>query len=145
MAVREDAEARPAVGLRAGGLDLVKFLALPLVVGIVFQLGSEARLFRAILLEEIGKDYVRTARAKGLSEAVVLFRHVLRNALAADADARRRAAAVRCSSAPIVSSRSSASRASAATRSTRSTRQDFAIVRSMVFVGSVLYIVGLIC
>ena len=62
------------------GLDLVKFLALPLVVGIVFQLGSEARLFRAILLEETNKDYVRTARAKGLSEAVVLFRHVLRNA-----------------------------------------------------------------
>ena len=49
-------------------------------VGIVFQLGSEARLFRAILLEETNKDYVRTARAKGLSEAVVLFRHVLRNA-----------------------------------------------------------------
>jgi peptide/nickel transport system permease protein len=62
------------------GLDLVKFLALPLVVGIVYQLGSEARLFRAMLLEETTKDYVRTARAKGLSEAVVLFRHVLRNA-----------------------------------------------------------------
>ena len=62
------------------GLDLVKFLALPLVVGIVFQLGSEARLFRAMLLEETNKDYVRTARSKGLSEAAVLFRHVLRNA-----------------------------------------------------------------
>ena len=62
------------------GLDLVKFLALPLIVGIVFQLGSEARLFRAMLLEETNKDYVRTARSKGLSEAVVLFRHVLRNA-----------------------------------------------------------------
>jgi peptide/nickel transport system permease protein len=62
------------------GLDLFKFLALPLIVGIVYQLGSEARLFRAMLLEETTKDYVRTARAKGLSEAVVLFRHVLRNA-----------------------------------------------------------------
>jgi peptide/nickel transport system permease protein len=62
------------------GFDLFKFLALPIIVGIVFQLGSEARLFRAMLLEEAGKDYVRTARAKGLSEAVVLFRHVLRNA-----------------------------------------------------------------
>jgi peptide/nickel transport system permease protein len=62
------------------GLDLVKFLALPLVVGIVYQLGSEARLFRAMLLEETTKDYVRTARSKGLSEVVVLFRHVLRNA-----------------------------------------------------------------
>jgi peptide/nickel transport system permease protein len=63
-----------------GGLDLFKFLLLPVIVAILYQLGSEARLFRAMLLEEIGKDYVRTARAKGLSEAVVLFRHVLRNA-----------------------------------------------------------------
>jgi peptide/nickel transport system permease protein len=62
------------------GLDIFKFLLLPLVVGIVFQLGSEARLYRAMLLEETGKDYVRTARSKGLSEAAVLFRHVLRNA-----------------------------------------------------------------
>ena len=62
------------------GLDIFKFLLLPLVVGIVYQLGSEARLYRAMLPEEIGKDYVRTARAKGLTEAAVLFRHVLRNA-----------------------------------------------------------------
>jgi peptide/nickel transport system permease protein len=63
----------------APGLDLVKFLLLPVIVGIVYQLGSEARLIRAMLLEEIGKDYVRTARAKGLPESAVLFRHVLRN------------------------------------------------------------------
>jgi len=62
------------------GLDLLKFLVLPLVVGIVYQLGAEARLFRAMLLEEAGKDYVRTARAKGLAEPAVLFGHVLRNA-----------------------------------------------------------------
>jgi peptide/nickel transport system permease protein len=64
----------------AAGLDLLKFLALPLLVGIVYQLGSEARLFRAMLLEEAGKDYVRTARSKGLAEPAVLFGHVLRNA-----------------------------------------------------------------
>ena len=69
----------PLSGFGAG-LDLARFLLLPLVVGIVYQLGSEARLFRAMLLEEIGKDYVRTARAKGLAETAVLFRHVLRNA-----------------------------------------------------------------
>ncbi|HVE90374.1 MAG TPA: ABC transporter permease [Burkholderiaceae bacterium] len=61
------------------GLSLLKFLALPIIVGIIFQLGSEARLFRAMLLEEANKDYVRTARSKGLSEGIVLFRHVLRN------------------------------------------------------------------
>ncbi len=63
----------------APGLDLLKFLLLPVLVGIVYQLGSEARLFRAMLLEEAGKDYVRTARAKGLAEPAVLFGHVLRN------------------------------------------------------------------
>ena len=65
----------------AGGLDAVKFLVLPIVLSLLARLGSEARLYRAMFLEEIGKDYVRTARAKGLSEPVVLFRHVLRNAL----------------------------------------------------------------
>jgi peptide/nickel transport system permease protein len=64
----------------APGLDLLKFLLLPVIVGIVYQLGSEARLFRAMLLEESSRDYVRTARAKGLSEPAVLFGHVLRNA-----------------------------------------------------------------
>lgn len=63
----------------AAGFDLLKFLVLPVLVGIVYQLGAEARLFRAMLLEEASRDYVRTARAKGLAEPVVLFGHVLRN------------------------------------------------------------------
>ncbi|MBQ1767454.1 MAG: ABC transporter permease, partial [Aquincola sp.] len=65
----------------APGLDAVKFLVLPILLSLVARLGGEARLYRAMFLEEVGKDYVRTARAKGLSEAVVLYRHVLRNAL----------------------------------------------------------------
>ena len=65
----------------AGGLDAVRFLLLPIFLSLLSRLGSEARLYRAMFLEEIGKDYVRTARAKGLSELRVLFRHVLRNAL----------------------------------------------------------------
>jgi peptide/nickel transport system permease protein len=65
----------------AGGLDAVRFLLLPVFLSLLARLGSEARLYRAMFLEEIGKDYVRTARAKGLSELRVLGRHVLRNAL----------------------------------------------------------------
>ncbi len=65
----------------AGGLDAVRFLLLPVLLSLLSRLGSEARLYRAMFLEEIGKDYVRTARAKGLSELRVLGRHVLRNAL----------------------------------------------------------------
>jgi len=65
----------------AGGLDMVKFLVLPVLLSLLSRLGTEARLYRVMFLEEMGRDYVRTARAKGLSEAVVLWRHVLRNAL----------------------------------------------------------------
>jgi len=65
----------------AGGLEAVRFLLLPVFLSLLARLGSEARLYRAMFLEEIGKDYVRTARAKGLSELRVLGRHVLRNAL----------------------------------------------------------------
>jgi peptide/nickel transport system permease protein len=65
----------------AGGLDAVRFLLLPVLLSLLARLGGEARLYRAMFLEEIGKDYVRTARAKGLSELRVLGRHVLRNAL----------------------------------------------------------------
>jgi len=65
----------------APGLDAVRFLALPIMLSLLSRLGGEARLYRAMFLEEIGRDYVRTARAKGLSEQIVLFRHVLRNAL----------------------------------------------------------------
>jgi len=63
------------------GWDVAKFLLLPIMLSLLSRLGTEARLYRAMFLEEIGKDYVRTARAKGLSETVVLFRHVLRNAM----------------------------------------------------------------
>jgi len=65
----------------APGLDAVRFLLLPILLSLLARLGGEARLYRAMFLEEIGKDYVRTARAKGLSELRVLGRHVLRNAL----------------------------------------------------------------
>ncbi|HEY6513197.1 MAG TPA: ABC transporter permease [Burkholderiaceae bacterium] len=65
----------------ADGLDAVRFLLLPVFLSLLSRLGSEARLYRAMFLEEIGRDYVRTARAKGLSELRVLGRHVLRNAL----------------------------------------------------------------
>jgi peptide/nickel transport system permease protein len=123
----------------AGGLDAVKFLMLPIGLCLLSRLGGEARLYRAMFLEEIGKDYVRTARAKGLSEAVVLFRHVLKNALI-----------------PIITSAGSylpyvflgslvfesffGIPGLGAFVIEAITGQDFAIVRSMVFLGAVLYI-----
>jgi peptide/nickel transport system permease protein len=123
----------------AGGLDVVRFLILPVILSALARLGTEARLYRAMFLEEIGKDYVRTARAKGLSETLVLFRHVLRNALI-----------------PIITSAGGylpyVFMGSLVFESffgipglgayviEAISKQDFAIVRTMVFVGSLLYI-----
>jgi peptide/nickel transport system permease protein len=59
----------------------VKFAPLPVLLGVFVSLAPSLRLFRSFFLDEIGHDYVRTARAKGLSERRVMLRHVLRNAL----------------------------------------------------------------
>jgi len=123
----------------APGLDAARFLVLPVLLSLLARLGGEARLYRAMFLEEVGKDYVRTARAKGLAEQVVLFRHVLRNALI-----------------PIITSAGSylpfvflgslvfesffGIPGLGAFVIEAIAGQDFAIVRSMVFLGAVLYI-----
>jgi peptide/nickel transport system permease protein len=60
---------------------VARFLALPVLVGVVSGFGADTRLYRTIFLEEINRDYVRTARAKGCGDARVMVRHVLRNAL----------------------------------------------------------------
>lgn len=57
------------------------YLLLPVLIGILHGLGPNVRFYRTIMLEEMSKDYVRTARAKGLSPRVILFRHVLKNAM----------------------------------------------------------------
>jgi len=58
-----------------------RFVALPVLVGIIAGLGSSVRFYRTVMVEEINRDYVRTARAKGLSEPRVMFKHVLKNSL----------------------------------------------------------------
>jgi peptide/nickel transport system permease protein len=60
--------------------NLFKFSLLPIIVGVVVSLAPDTRLYRSFFLDEINQDYVRTARAKGLSEARVMWVHVLRNA-----------------------------------------------------------------
>ena len=125
------------------GLDAVRFLILPVILSLLSRLGSEGRLYRAMFLEELGRDYVRTARAKGLSEPKVLFSHVLRNAMI-----------------PILTSAGSylpfvflgslvfesffGIPGLGAYVIEAITGQDFAIVRSMVFIGSLIYIASYI-
>ncbi|HZT42579.1 MAG TPA: ABC transporter permease [Chthonomonadaceae bacterium] len=62
------------------GLEAWKFVLLPMLVGVIVSLGSSVRLYRTFMLDEINQDYVRTARAKGVSERAILFVHVLKNA-----------------------------------------------------------------
>jgi peptide/nickel transport system permease protein len=127
----------------AGGWDLFVFLALPVLIGIVSRLGSEALFYRTMFLEEIGKDYVRTARSKGLSETVVLFRHVLRNAMLPILTSTVAILPLLFLGALIMESFFGIPGLGSYTIDAINA-QDFAVVRSMVFVGSVLYIVGLI-
>jgi len=127
----------------AGGWDLAVFLALPVIIGIVSRLGSEALFYRTMFLEEIGKDYVRTARSKGLAETAVLFRHVLRNALLPILTSTVAVLPLLFLGALIMESFFGIPGLGSYTIDAINA-QDFAIVRSMVFVGSLLYIVGLI-
>jgi peptide/nickel transport system permease protein len=73
----------PAFGFDRSGLSTARFLLLPVALMAVMGLGSDVRLYRAIFLEEIGQDYVRTARAKGVSNTRLLFTHVLKNGMIA--------------------------------------------------------------
>lgn len=57
------------------------YLMLPALIDIALTLAPEIRFYRTVFLDEFYQDYVRTARAKGLSEVVVMLRHVLKNAM----------------------------------------------------------------
>ncbi len=125
------------------GLDAWKFVVLPVFIGVIGGVGASSRWYRTIFLEEVGKDYVRTARSKGLAEGRIQFGHVLRNGLI-----------------PILTGVvvviPSLFLGSLITESffgipglgsytiDAINNQDFSVVRAMVFLGSVLYIVGLI-
>ncbi|MFO7957523.1 MAG: ABC transporter permease [Candidatus Brocadiia bacterium] len=65
----------------APGINSVPFLLLPVLIAILKGLGGNVRFYRTVFLEEVNRDYVRTARAKGLGERLILFKHVLKNAM----------------------------------------------------------------
>lgn len=120
-----------------------KFIVVPSIIGFVAGIATEIRLYRTFLLDEIGLDYVRTARAKGVAEPTVLLKHVLKNALI-----------------PIITNTVAVipslvlgglllenffgipGLGSYLVDSLGA--NDFAVVRAMVFLGTLLYIVGLI-
>jgi len=127
----------------AGGADAAKFVVLPALIGVVGGIGAGSRWYRTLFLEEMTRDYVRTARAKGLAEATVMFRHVLKNAMIPILTG---VVAV----IPLLFMGSLLSESFFGIPGLGSytidaiQAQDFAVVRAMVFMGSVLYILGLL-
>jgi peptide/nickel transport system permease protein len=61
--------------------NLALYVPLPVMLALLVGIAPQTRLYRTFFLDELGQDYVRTARAKGMTERTVLFRHVLRNAM----------------------------------------------------------------
>ena len=127
----------------AGGFDAVRFLVLPVVIGVVGGIGSSSRWYRTLFLEEMGKDYVRTARAKGLAESVVLFRHVLKNAMIPILTGVVVVIPTLFLGSLLMESFFGIPGLGSYTIDAIQA-QDFSVVRSMVFIGSVFYIAGLI-
>jgi peptide/nickel transport system permease protein len=132
----------PLAGYEPGPAGL-KFMILPILVAIVSGSGYYVRLYRTFLLDETGQDYVRTARAKGVSETLVLFKHVLKNAMI-----------------PVVTTTVAAIPSLILGNLVLESffgipglgnylvgaigTQDFAVVRAMVYLGTLLYIGGLL-
>jgi peptide/nickel transport system permease protein len=127
----------------AEGLSAGKFLVLPVIVSVIGGIGASTRWYRTIFLEEITRDYVRTARAKGLSESLVLFRHVLRNALIPILTGVVVVIPTLFMGSLLIESFFGIPGLGSYTIDAINA-QDFAVVRSMVFIGSALYILGLL-
>ncbi len=126
-----------------GGIDSLRFLLLPIAIGVFSGIGSGTRLYRSIFLQEASQDYVRTARAKGVSELGVLFKHILANGMIP----------ILTSVVVVIPSLFMGSLLMESFFAIPGLgsymldaihAQDFAIVRAMVFLGSVLYIIGLL-
>jgi len=125
------------------GINAFKFLILPVLISVVSGVGAGARWYRTLFLEEIEQDYVRTARAKGLTETQVLFKHVLKNAMIPILTGVVVVLPLLFMGSLITESFFSIPGLGSYTIDAINS-QDFAIVRAMVFLGSVLYIIGLL-
>ena len=125
------------------GFEAAKFLVLQALIGVVAGIGGGGRWYRTLFLEEMSRDYVRTARAKGLAETTVLFRHVLKNALIPILTGVVVAIPFLFIGGLLTESFFGIPGLGSYTIDAIGS-QDFAVVRSMVFIGSVLYIAGLL-
>jgi peptide/nickel transport system permease protein len=125
------------------GISAVKFVILPVVIGVIGGIGGGVRWYRTLFLEEIGKDYIRTARAKGLEETTVLFKHGLKNTLIPILTGVVVIIPLLFMGSLVMEAFFGIPGLGSFTIDAIQS-QDFNIVRAMVYLGSVLYIVGLI-
>ena len=125
------------------GPEAFKFVVLPVLVGLIGSIGASTRWYRTLFLEEMNRDYVRTARAKGIPEQQVLFRHVLMNGMIPILTGVVVLLPTLFIGSLVMESFFAIPGLGSYTIDAIN-MQDFAIVRSMVFLGSVLYIIGLI-
>lgn len=125
------------------GIHALKFVSLPVLIGIIAGIGGNVRFNRTIFLEEITKDYIRTARSKGLSEEIVLFKHCLKNAMIPILTTVVMTIPFLFMGSLLMESFFAIPGLGSFTIDAIQA-QDFAIVRSMVYLGSILYIAGLI-
>ena len=125
------------------GVHAIKFAILPVVIGVIGGIGGGVRFYRTFFLEEIGRDYIRTARAKGLSESVVLFKHALKNAMIPILTGVVVTIPFLIIGSLVLESFYAIPGMGSFTLEAIQ-RQDFAIVQAMVFLGSAVYVVSLI-
>jgi peptide/nickel transport system permease protein len=125
------------------GAGALKFLLLPVLVGVVSGIGGGVRWYRLLFLEEAGKDYVRTARAKGLPEGAVLGRHLLRNTAIPILTGVVAVLPLLFMGSLLTESFFAIPGLGSYTIDAIQS-QDFSIVRAMVYLGAVLYLLGLL-
>lgn len=125
------------------GYIAIKFILLPVLVAVIAGIGVDTRWYRTLFLEELNKEYVTTARAKGLSESVILFKHILKNAMIPILTGVIIVLPYLFMGSLLLESFFAIPGLGSYTIDAIG-QQDFAIVKSMVFLGSVLYIIGLV-
>jgi len=133
----------PAFGFNLDSIGMVRFLVLPVCILVIAGLGTDVRLYRAIFLEEIRNEYVRTAQAKGLTAGGVLLHHVLKNGLI-------NIITLTVSALPMLILGSLILEqffgipglGDMALQAIRSS--DFAVIRATTYIGSLLYLAGLL-
>lgn len=132
----------PISGFDWGG-STIQFVFLPVLIGVFTGIAGGVRFLRTVMVEEVGKDYIRTARAKGLGEKAIMFRHVLKNAMIPILTGMVLTIMFLFMGSLVTESFFGIPGMGAMTM-TAINAQDYSVIRSMTYMGSVLFVSGLL-